>query len=112
MRVAVAPGASGIALLCELAADGSRLGNPVLVPDLAEALARYERSGEGRVRWVWACGADHYPALLRAGVRIGRCHDVALAERLLLAREGRPAESASLAAAWNGCRKNGGRENL
>jgi hypothetical protein len=89
VRVAVAPGPSGDALLCELAADGSRIGDPVLVPDLAEAVARYERSGDGSLRWVWSSAADHYPALLRAGVRVGRCHDVALAERLLLGREGR-----------------------
>ncbi len=100
MRVAVAPGASGTALLCELAADGSRHGDPVMVPDLAEAAARYERSGDGRVRWVWSCATDHYPALLRAGVRIGRCHDVALTEGLLLGREGRAGEPASLPAAW------------
>ncbi len=92
MRVAVAPGASGGALLCELAADGARVGEPVMVPDLAEAVARYERSADGTVRWVWSRAADHYPVLLRAGVRIGRCHDAALAERLLLAREGRAGE--------------------
>ncbi len=49
---------------------------------------------------MWPCGAEHYPPLLRAGVRIGRCHDVALAERLLLGREGRGEEPASLAAAY------------
>ncbi len=92
MRVAVAPGASGGALLCELAADGARVGESVMAPDLAEAVARYERSADGNVRWVWSRAADHYPALLHAGVRIGRCHDVALAERLLLAREGRAGE--------------------
>ncbi len=96
MRVAVAPGAAGTALLCELGGDGTRLGDPVLVPDLAEAVARYERSWGDRVRWVWSCGAEHYPALLRAGVRIGRCHDVALTGRLLLGREGRGGEPAPL----------------
>jgi DNA polymerase family A len=94
VRVAVAQDASGGALLCELAADGARAGEPVMVPDLAEAVARYERSEDGRIRWVWSRGADHYPALLRAGVRVGRCHDVTLAERLLLAREGRAGEPA------------------
>jgi DNA polymerase family A len=69
-----------------------------MASDLAEAVAGYERSGQD-VRWVWPCGAEHYPALLRAGVRIARCHDVALAERLLLGREGRGEEPASLAAA-------------
>src|SRR5260370_20365906 len=71
-----------------------------MVPDLAEAAARYERSGDGRVRWVWSCATANYAALLRAGVRIGRCHDVALTERLLLGREGRAGEPASLPAAW------------
>src|SRR5258708_25641004 len=73
-----------------------------MVPDLAEAVARYERSADGSVRWVWSCAAEHYPALLRAGVRIGRCHDVALAERLLLGREGRGGEPASLGGGGRG----------
>jgi hypothetical protein len=95
VRVAVAPDASGGALLCELAADGARVAEPVIIPDFAGAIARYERSGNDSVRWVWSRGADHYPALLRAGVRIGRCHDVTHAERLLLAREGRAEEPAA-----------------
>jgi hypothetical protein len=94
VRVAVVPDASGGAVLCELAADGARAGEPVVVPDLAEAVARYERSGDDSLRWVWSRTADHYPALLRAGLRIGRCHDVAHAERLLLGREGRAEEPA------------------
>jgi hypothetical protein len=49
---------------------------------------------------VWSGGAEHYPPLLRAGVRVARCHDVTLAERLLLGREGRGDEPASLAAAY------------
>ena len=85
-------------LLCELSADGSRPGRSVTAPDLCRAIADYERSG-GSVRWVWPSGADLYPALLRAGVRVGRCHDVTLAERLLLGRDGRGGEPASLAAA-------------
>jgi DNA polymerase family A len=72
----------------------------VAAPDLAEAVVLYERSSGGRVRWVWSSGAEHYPPLLRAGVRIGRCHDVMLAERLLLAREGRAEEPATLDAAY------------
>jgi DNA polymerase-1 len=48
---------------------------------------------------VWPSGADLYPPLLRAGVRVGRCHDVTLAERLLLGRDGRSDEPVSLAAA-------------
>jgi hypothetical protein len=100
VRVAVARDASGTGMLCELAADGSRAGDPVAVADVPAAVARYELSGGGSVRWVWSCAADHYPELLRAGVRIARCHDVALAEQLLLGRDGRSGEPASLAAAW------------
>jgi hypothetical protein len=100
VRVAVVRDAAGTAMLCELAADGSRAGDPVLVPDLAEAVARYELAEVGGVRWVWSCAADHYPQLLRARVRIGRCHDVELTEQLLLGRDGRGGEPASLAAAW------------
>jgi DNA polymerase I len=92
VRVAVVPDASGGAALCELAADGARAGEPVAVTDLAEVVARYERSADDSLRWVWSRTADHYPALLRAGLRIGRCHDVADAERLLLGREGRAEE--------------------
>jgi DNA polymerase-1 len=86
-------------LLCELSADGSQSGRRVTATDLSRAVADYERSGDGSIRWVWPSGADLYPALLRAGVRVARCHDVTLAERLLLGRDGRAEEPASLAAA-------------
>jgi len=62
-------------------------------------VARYERDGDPSLRWVWSSGAQDYPALLRAGARVSRCHDVALVEGLLLARDGRGDEPASLAAA-------------
>jgi DNA polymerase family A len=55
--------------------------------DFPETAASYER--RGGVRWVWSSSAEIYPVLLRAGVRVARCHDVELAERLLRAREGR-----------------------
>lgn len=58
----------------------------------------YERAGDAR--WVWAATAAVYPALLRAGVRVRRCHDVALTEALLLGRDGRFGETPSLAAAF------------
>jgi DNA polymerase-1 len=68
----------------------------VQVPDMARAIAEHERRGD--VRWVWPATAELYPALLRAGVRVARCHDIALTEALLLGRAG-TAEPASLAAA-------------
>jgi DNA polymerase-1 len=49
---------------------------------------------------VWPAASQIYPALLQGGVRVARCHDVALVEALLLASEGRGSEPASLAGAW------------
>ena len=43
------------------------------------------------MRWVWADTSTVYPSLLRAGVRVDRCHDVALTEALLVARDGEQA---------------------
>ena len=84
--------------MSESAEDGTGHGRIVMHDDLSAAVAERERVGD--VRWVWAACGDVYPALLRAGVRVERCHDVALTEALLLAREGRQAEPATLAAAW------------
>ena len=98
MRIAVVGGPEGGCLMSESAEDGTGHGRIVLHDDLAAAVAERERAGD--VRWVWAACADVYPALLRAGVRVQRCHDVALTEALLLARDGRHAEPATLAAAW------------
>jgi DNA polymerase family A len=86
VRVAVVAGTSGSALLCELAADGSPRDGPVPADDFSVAVAGYERSGP--VRWVWASGARLYPSLLQAGVRVARCHDVELTDRLLASRDG------------------------
>jgi DNA polymerase family A len=55
--------------------------------DLPRAIAEYERAGGAGVRWVWSSTARVYPALLRAGVRVGRCHDLALAAALLGTRD-------------------------
>jgi DNA polymerase I-like protein with 3'-5' exonuclease and polymerase domains len=59
-----------------------------------------DREARGPVRWVWASTAECYPALLRAGLRPSRCHDVALVEALLLGRDGPHGEPATLAGAW------------
>jgi len=54
----------------------------------------------GADRVVWAATAACYPAVRAAGVRVARCHDLALTEALLLGHEGRWGEPRSLAAAW------------
>ena len=98
MRVAIVAGPGDGCWLSELAEDGTGHGPVVWHDDCPAAVVTYERSGG--VRWVWAAAAGVYPALLRAGARVERCHDIALTEALLLAREGRPGEPASLAGAW------------
>jgi hypothetical protein len=98
VRVAAAVGPGNTGLLCELGEDGSERGGCVKADDFGAAVTAFERSGD--VRWVWAATDAVYPALLRAGVRVRRCHDVALTEALLLGRDGRPGEAASLAAAF------------
>jgi DNA polymerase-1 len=82
----VVPGPGQSGLLCELSDDGSKGGAPVPVPDLAEAVGARER--EPGVRWVWPATASLYPELLDAGVRVRRCHDVALVDALIAARDG------------------------
>jgi DNA polymerase family A len=98
VRVAVVPGPDGGCWLSELADDGTGHGPPARHADLCAVVAERER--DPGVRWVWPAANEVYPALLRAGLRVARCHDVALVEALLLAREGRGGEPASLAGSW------------
>jgi hypothetical protein len=84
------PGAGQSGLLVRLSGDGSAASRPQELPDLAGAVAREERAGE--VRWVWSSTQRMYPALLRSGVRVARCHDIELVDGLLAARDGRAAE--------------------
>ena len=98
MRVAVVAGPDGGCWLSDSAADEGDRGRNVWHENFPAAVAARERAGD--VRWVWAASDGIYPELLRAGVRVERCHDVALTEMLLLARDGRPWEPASLPGAW------------
>jgi DNA polymerase family A len=98
VHIAVVAGPGRSCLLSEFSGDDTGHGRIVQHDDLSAAVAERERDGD--VRWVWAACGDIYPALLRAGVRVRRCHDVALTEALLLARDGRLGEPATLAAAW------------
>jgi DNA polymerase I len=77
--------------------SGSPLGRAERVDDLAAAVR--SREARDRPRWLWASTAAIYPALIRTGVRVDRCHDVELTEGLLLAHEGRWGEPRSVAAA-------------
>ena len=70
----------------------------LIAPDeLAAAVADLETRLSPR--WVWPDTAAVYPALLAAGVRVERCHDLRLTEGLLVAHDGHWGEPAGLAAA-------------
>jgi DNA polymerase I len=97
MRVAVVA-AEGGGLLQAVAEDGTPQGPPEPVRDLAAAVTERERTG--RPRWVWAATGELYPAVLSAGVRVDRCHDLGLTEGILLAADGRWGEPRALPAAW------------
>ncbi len=86
MRIALVPGSGSGGLLARLGDDGSADGEPEHVPDLAAAVVSAERAGP--VRWVWRSTQLLYPALLRAAVRVARCHDVELTGALLATRDG------------------------
>jgi len=98
--VALACAAEGGGELLQLGPAGAPSGPPRPVPDVAAMVAEVER--EAAPRWVLADVAAGYPALVRAGVRIGRCHDVAATEALLLAVEGDHAGAAALTVARAG----------
>jgi DNA polymerase-1 len=91
-------GAHGGARLLSLHPDGQPAGEIEHVTDLAAAIRA--REAAGTVRWVWPATAEIYPALLRAGARVQRCHDLELTEALLSGSAGRWGEPRSLAAAW------------
>ncbi len=85
VRIALVPGRGPAGLLARLRDDGTPYGPPDQVPDLAEAVAAAERAGD--VRWVWQSTQLLYPALLKAAVRVARCHDTELAGSLLATRD-------------------------
>jgi DNA polymerase family A len=98
VHIAVVAGQGRSCLLSEFSGDDAGHGRIVMHDDLCAAVAEREQAGD--VRWIWAACGDIYPALLRAGVHVRRCHDVALTEALLLARDGHTGEPATMAAAW------------
>ncbi len=68
--------ASGAAIAAQTVA---RTDLPLAVRELEQKLEK-----EHRPRWVWNKAQSWYPDLLAAGVRIERCHDVALCRNILV----------------------------
>ena len=87
---------SGGYLLQELAEQGESVGPPVTVATATELL-QFEAK---RPRWLWDATSVVYPSVFRAGVRLERCHDVSLTERILLGRDGRFGEPVSATAVY------------
>ncbi|WP_150242282.1 bifunctional 3'-5' exonuclease/DNA polymerase [Nocardiopsis quinghaiensis] len=97
MRIAVVADGEGGGWLQEL----DEAPGPVRrVADLAAAVGEAEHARPEPPRWVWSACEDLYPELVRAGVRVARCHDTALTEALLLGHHSRHGEASSLGAAW------------
>jgi len=98
VQIGLVVDSEGGGLLQAFTDDGTAAG-PLERVDVAAA-AVVERERAERPRWLWASTAETYPALLRAGARVARCHDLALTEGILLAYAGRWGEPKSLHAAW------------
>lgn len=73
------------ASIVEVDASGAPLGPVREYPEFPDAVATIE--AESRPRWVWTSTATVYPELLRAGVRVQRCHDLATTGAILAVRE-------------------------
>ena len=71
---------------------GTPLADPVEYPDLIAAVRTIEEAEHPR--WVWPSTATVYPPLLRAGVRVQRCHDISLTRAILGMRAGKPSPPA------------------
>jgi DNA polymerase-1 len=73
-------------------------GRDQCTADLAALVATVE--AEHHPRWVLPAVDELYPALLARGVRLSRCHDLALTEAILLASTGEGRRPRNLAAAY------------
>jgi DNA polymerase-1 len=98
VQVAVVAQDSGGGRWQSLHPDGRPAGAAEHITDLTAAIAA--REAAEHPRWVWPSTAAGYPGLLRAGVRVQRCHDVELTEALLLGHAGHWGEPRALPAAW------------
>jgi len=78
--------------LVEVRDDGAAQGNETLLTEAELPRVMRELEAE-HPRWVFSDTTQWYPALLQAGVRLERCHDLRLVEGILAGVEGRPARA-------------------
>ncbi len=79
VHIAIGPDDDGRVVLVD--PDATEPPLAVVEPDrLAETMAALESRSP---RWVWSSTRSWYPALLEAGVRVERCHDLALNAAIL-----------------------------
>ncbi|WP_158846351.1 bifunctional 3'-5' exonuclease/DNA polymerase [Saccharothrix deserti] len=97
MLIALVSDAENAGRLRVLSDAGVPEGPVVETSDLAAAVSDLEV--RHRPRWLWAETTEIYPDLLARGVRVERCQDLAHAEYLLLAYQGRHSEPRGLGAA-------------
>jgi DNA polymerase-1 len=77
------PARPGAVVLLDVDADGEPGASAhVTGDDLAAVVAGRERAPQPP-RWVWDDTSRRYPALLAAGVRVERCHDLRLCHAIL-----------------------------
>jgi DNA polymerase-1 len=84
VRVVLAPGPERVVAI-RTDDTGAATAPPALFPDAAAAVRAFEPEAP---RWVWPDTAAIYPSVLRAGLRVQRCHDLALTGALLRTRAG------------------------
>ncbi|MFD1214834.1 hypothetical protein ACFQ36_22670, partial [Arthrobacter sp. GCM10027362] len=80
------PGTEPEAWIQPAGEDGTPSAPAVVVPagTLSDAVRRLDAPA---VRWVWDGTREHYLPLLRAGVTVGRCHDLARSRAILALSE-------------------------
>ncbi|WP_460815561.1 bifunctional 3'-5' exonuclease/DNA polymerase [Microbacterium petrolearium] len=78
------PGGAAVAVALDGAQEAGRrpLSDAELPAWVAAREAEARRTGRG-IRWIWSSTAEWYPALLAAGVRVARCHDLRLCRAIL-----------------------------
>ena len=78
----VGRGADGRTVVVDLDAQGEELSRVALdLEQLPQLIA--DREARGGPRWVWSDTPAWYDAVLRRGVRAGRCHDLRLVHTIL-----------------------------